>query len=141
MRKKTKQELEIALEAKIDERFDLLEKNLKEYIGGYFEDIKKTTNSIQRVQNEDGEHFGKWHIDYFPEIIKDVRAIKASFKRNKDELIKEVSEGVEETVSESVPKAFEAGVENYIENNPVRPKKRKFVNKLFNVIRFKKYGN
>ena len=133
-RKLTAVGLEKKLLQHIDESFEGLKTDLKEYVDGYFVQIQKTTDKIREVQFDDGEEqfklFNKWDRDYFPEILQNSRRIKSKQKASDEDIKATAKKAVEEAIKNVVPKAIEDGIDAFIESKKGKVQNRK----LFGII-------
>lgn len=137
----TLKQLETLLDKKVDEKFDLLEENLKEYIKGYFEDVKRVTQDIQRNQNFDREVLGKWDNEIIPEIRKNVWAIKNKILKNSDDITREVAKTAKEAVAKNLPNLIKNSVASVIENNSKVLVKKRYLWGVVELFKGKKKRN
>lgn len=137
----TLKQLETLLDKKVDERFDILEENLKEYIKGYFEDVKRVTQDIQRNQNFDREVLGKWDNEIVPEIRKNVWAIKNKVLKNSEDLTKEVAKTTKEAVAKNLPTLIKNSIASVIENNSKVLVKKRYLWGVVELFKGKKKRN
>lgn len=130
--------LENHIDEVLENKFDKLEEDLKNYLKGYFETnaeiqnkIIKTQESIEKSQNLDREDFHKWNTEVFPVLLKRTVSIWNYFKRNKEVLL----DGVEEQVKDLIPKTIEPAIkdslDNYVETNGRSKMKKSFWHTLF----------